>query len=149
MKKEFSKEWKASKQARKQRKYRANAPLNVRQKFLSANLSKDLRKKLGRRNIEVRKGDTIKVMNGEFKKRTGKVSSVDMKRTRATIEGLQRKKKDGTKINVYFHPSNLQILEMKEDKFRLPTKKLNQGSATPIRGEKEKLENKPKEEEKK
>lgn len=134
MKKLFSTSWKASSQTRKQRKYRFNSPLHIKHKFLSANLSKELRKKLGMRNIEVRKGDTVKAMNGEFKKRTGKISSVNMKRTRVTIEGLQRKKKDGTKINVYFHPSNLQILEMKEDKYRLPIKK----AETP-------KENKPKE----
>lgn len=123
MKKTFSKKWKASSQTRKQRKYRFNAPLHIKHKFLSANLSKELRKKLGIRNIEVRKGDSVKIMRGEFKKKTGKIASVDIKRTRVAIEGIQRKKKDGTKVNVYFHPSNLQILDMKEDKFRLAVKK--------------------------
>lgn len=122
MKKEFSTSWKASRQTRKQRKYRFNAPLHIKSKFLAANLSKELRKKYSKRNIEVRKGDTVKVMRGEFKKRTGKVASVDLKKVRIVIEGLQKKKKDGTKVNVYFHPSNVQILDIKEDKFRLAAK---------------------------
>ena len=44
MKKKFSNAWIGSKQPRKQRKYRHNAPLNVRNKFLSSHLSKELMK---------------------------------------------------------------------------------------------------------
>ncbi len=120
MKKKFSTQWKSSKQTRKQRKYLANAPLHLRHKLLSANLSKELRKKYKRRSFPVRKGDKVKIMVGKFKGKEGKVGSVDLKKLRVTIEGIQRQKKDGTKINVYFHPSNLQILELNlEDKERI------------------------------
>ncbi|MCX6748284.1 MAG: 60S ribosomal protein L26, partial [Candidatus Pacearchaeota archaeon] len=51
MKSKFSVNWLGSSQARKQRKYRANAPLHLRHKLMNANLSKDLRKKLGKRSI--------------------------------------------------------------------------------------------------
>ena len=120
MKKKFSIKWKGSTQKRKQRKYRFNAPLHIRKKFVSANLSKDLRKKYGRRSFPLRKGDTIKVMNGEFKKKTGKVLEVDLIRSKIIIENTQRAKKDGTKVNVSFHPSNLQITELNlEDKRRI------------------------------
>jgi large subunit ribosomal protein L24 len=123
MKKEFSKEWIASSQTRKQRKYRANAPLHIKRNFLASNLTKELRKKHGMRNVEVRKGDNVKIMRGEFKKKTGKVADVDIKMTRLTVEGLQRKKKDGTKINIYFHPSNVQITNLAEDKQRFAAPK--------------------------
>ena len=73
MKQKFSKHWKASTQPRKQRKYRAKAPLHVIKRFLSANLSKDLRKKYGKRNLTLRKGDTVKVMRGKFRKKQGKI----------------------------------------------------------------------------
>ncbi len=115
MKKQFSKHWKASKQPRKQRKYRANAPLHIKHKMISANLKKDLRKKYGKRNFPLRKGDSIKIMRGEFRKRTGKIASVDLKKLRISIEGIQRTKKDGTKVNVWFAPSNLQIQELNLD----------------------------------
>ncbi len=62
MKKKFSDKWKASKLPRKQRKYLANAPLHIKRKFLSANLSKELRKKHGKRSIPIRKGDTVRIM---------------------------------------------------------------------------------------
>ena len=69
----FSKNCKGSKNRRKKRKYLANAPLHLRHKFLSANLNKKLRGKYGTRNVPLRKGDTVKIMNGEFKGKEGKV----------------------------------------------------------------------------
>jgi len=114
MKQKFSTKWKSSKQPRKQRKYLANAPLHLRKKFLSVNLSKELRKKQKKRNMIVRKGDTVKVMRGKFKKKRGKVLAVDLKKTKLNVEGIQIKKQDGSKINVKMRPSNLQIVELGE-----------------------------------
>ena len=126
MKKKFSTQWKASKQPRKQRKYGVNAPLHIRHKFVSAHLSKELRTKYGKRSFPLRKGDRIKIMNGEFKGKTGKISVVDLIRTRANIEGINRTKKDGSKIGVWFNPSNLQIQELNlEDKKRIES--INRG----------------------
>jgi len=120
MKKEFSSLWVSSKQPRKQRKYAANAPLHKKHKFLSANLSKSLREKYNRRSLPLRKGDEVLVMRGSFKKKKAKVSSVDLKHTRVSLENIQRTRKDGTKVNVYFHPSVLQIQTLNlDDKKRL------------------------------
>lgn len=119
MKKQFSKSWKASKQGRKQRKYVAQAPQSIKQKFLSSHLSKELRTKYGRRSFQLRKGDNVKVMNGEYKGKSGKVSVVNVGRTRVAIEGLQITKKDGSKVNISFVPSKLMIIELNlEDKKR-------------------------------
>lgn len=115
MKQRFSTSWIGSKQPRKQRKYRYNLPLHLRHKLMSANLTKDLRKKYGRRNVPVRKNDVVKVMRGKFKKKTGKVSIVNLKKLKVAIENLQVQKKDGTKVNVYFDPSNIQIIELNVD----------------------------------
>jgi len=120
MKKIFSKAWKASKQPRKQRKFRARAPLHILRKFLGANLSKELRKKYSRRSFFLRKGDNVKIMRGSFKKQKGKIGKIDTKRMRVSIEGIQRQKKDGTKVAVYFSPSKLQIQELNlDDKARI------------------------------
>ncbi|MAH03474.1 50S ribosomal protein L24 [Candidatus Pacearchaeota archaeon] len=115
MKKEFSKHWKASKQPRKQRKYLANAPLHIRKKFISVNLSKELRKKYKKRNVPLKKGDIVKVMRGKFKKKQGKVIEVKLKLSKIIIEGIQVKKQDGSKVNVKLQPSNLQITELNLD----------------------------------
>jgi len=113
--KEFSKHWKASKKPRKQRKYLANAPLHKKKEFTSANLSKELRKKHGIRNLPLRKNDHVMVMRGKFKGKKGKVLTVDPKDLKVEVEGLQVQKKDGSKVNVNMRPSNLQITELNED----------------------------------
>jgi large subunit ribosomal protein L24 len=112
MKKKFSTAWKASKQPRKQRKYLANAPMHIKIKTFGVNLSKELRKKHGMRNTVLRKGDTVKIMRGKFKKKQGKVIEVLVKRGKIYIDGMQTKKQDGSKVNVPLRASNLQIIEL-------------------------------------
>ena len=112
MKGKISTSWKASKQPRKQRKYLANAPLHLKGRFLSSNLSKDLRKKHGKRSLPVRKGDTIRIMRGKFKGKQGKITRVNTKTAGIEVEGIQIKKQDGSKVNVKLQPSNLQIIEL-------------------------------------
>jgi large subunit ribosomal protein L24 len=122
MKRKFSTHWNSSTQPRKQRKYRANAPLHLKRKLLSVNLSKELRKKHNRRNIPAVKGDTVKIMTGKFKKKQGKIISIDTKTQKIKIEGITVKKRDGSKVNVKIHPSNLQITELNlNDKKRIKT----------------------------
>jgi len=126
MKKSFSKKWKASRQPRKQRKFVAKAPIHIKKKLLSVNLAKPLRRTQEKRNVIIRKGDKIKVMRGNFKDKEGKVSKVLIKQQKIYVEGLQRTKQDGAKVNVPFKSSNLQIIELNlEDKKRLkkPDKK--------------------------
>jgi large subunit ribosomal protein L24 len=116
MKQKFSKHWKASSQPRKQRKYRANAPLHLRKEFVSINLSKELRKKIGKRNLPAKKGDKVKIFIGKFKGKTGKILSIDLKTSKIIVEEMQVKKQDGSKANVKLQPSNLQIIEMADRK---------------------------------
>lgn len=112
MNKKFSKHWKSSKQPRKQRKYRTEAPLHLKRKFLSINLSKELRKSYGKRNTEVKKGDIVKILVGKFKKQKGKILEVYTKIGKVAVEGIQVKKRDGSKVNLKLQPSNLQIIEL-------------------------------------
>lgn len=56
-----------SKQPRKQRKARYNAPLHIRHKFMSAALSDELRDKYGKRSFPLRKGDTVRVVRETIK----------------------------------------------------------------------------------
>lgn len=115
MKKEFSRYWKKSKKARKQRKYRYNAPLHLKQKFIHAHLSKELRKKYGRRNIGLKKGDAVTVMRGQFRKHAGKIDRINLKESKAYITGIEIAKKDGTKTTMPIDPSNLVITELNTD----------------------------------
>jgi len=120
MKKEFSVHWKESKKPRKKRKYIANAPLHIRRKLMAAHLSKELRKRYQRRSFPVRKGDTVKVMGGNFKNSVGKVSRVDLKNYVVYVENAQMNKRDGTKTFYPINPSNLLIQEFNlDDKTRV------------------------------
>lgn len=113
--KKFSRSWKSSKKRKKQRKYRYNAPLHIRQRFVSAHLSKQLRAKYKKRNIPVKKGDTVAIMRGKFKKHSGKVENVNLKMSKVFISGIEATRKDGTKSRVALEPSNLMITELNLD----------------------------------
>jgi large subunit ribosomal protein L24 len=112
MKNKFSTKWKGSKQPRKKRKYQANAPLHIKKNFLIARMSKELRKRYEKTKTRVRKGDKVRIMKGEFKKKEGKITNVFMKISKITVEGIQRKKRDGSKVDVKIYPSNTQIIEL-------------------------------------
>ncbi len=119
MKKDWSPKWIGSSQPRKQRKYRYNAPLHARRKFLSAHLSKELRERYGKRSIPLRKGDEVSVMKGGFKGFTGNVDRIDMSTSKVYIEGVKRKKVDGSETTVPIDPSNVMITKLTlEDKMR-------------------------------
>lgn len=77
---------------------------------MSTSLDKPLREKYGTRNIEVRKGDDVKIMRGKFAKKQGKVGIVDVKNTRIQVDGVQRTKSGGEKLETWFHPSNVKII---------------------------------------
>ncbi len=115
MKKDFLISWKSSSQPRKQRKYIENAPLHVKGKFLNAHLSVDLRKKYGKRSFRLKKGDKVKIMSGQFAKKTAKVVSVDLKNSRVRLENIELIKKDGSKVQYPLHASKLMIIEFNTD----------------------------------
>ncbi len=104
-----------SKQPRKWRRWLyKTSKLHERHKLLHATLSKDLRKKYGKRAVRIRKGDKVKILRGDFKGHVGKVVEVDMKRLRIHVEGVTRKKADGTEVYIPIHPSNVMIVELGE-----------------------------------
>ncbi|MBS3059357.1 MAG: 50S ribosomal protein L24 [Candidatus Diapherotrites archaeon] len=104
-----------------------SAPLHSLQKMFSVHLSKDLRKELGKRALEVRKEDTVKVVRGGFKGKTGKVARVNRRKIQAFIEKLSRKKSDGTEVLVPFRPSNLVLIDIyRKDGRRFKGKKIKE-----------------------
>ena len=118
--KTFSRNWKSSKKARKQRKYRANLPIHLRSKLTHMHLSEQLRAAHKTRNMAPRVGDKVKIMRGQFKSREGAIEKVDRAYERVYVTGMDVIKKDGTKVMFPFHPSNLMLVELYlEDKRRI------------------------------
>lgn len=107
-----------SKKPSKQRKFLYQAPLHIRHKFLSAHLSKELRKQWNRRSLFLRRGDEVKIMKGKFKGTKGKVSKIDLKELKVYIENVKRRKVSGEEVHVPIRSSNLLILNpvMKDSK---------------------------------
>jgi len=123
-----------SKQPRKQRKFLFNAPLHTRRKFLSAHLSDDLITKYKKRSFPIAKGDTVKVVRGDFKGHTGKVAEIDLKKGIVKVEGVLITKADGKRVMRPLHPSNLIITKLNlTDPIR--RKKLERGVSEEVKKE--------------
>ena len=109
-----------SKKPGKQRAKLAEMPLHQRKRLVCAHLSKELRESLKKRSLPVKKGDTVKIMRGKFRGKTGKVVRVDLRKARVYIEKITRKKTDGSEILVPFNASNLKIVSVdRSDEKRL------------------------------
>jgi large subunit ribosomal protein L24 len=94
-------------------------PKHIRDLSISSNLEDNLRRQYGLRSCRVIKGDTVRVMRGEYSGIEGKVESVNTQTATLAIEGVQREKIRGGKVKVKIHSSNVTILSLNlEDKYR-------------------------------
>lgn len=103
----------------KVRKRILDAPWHIKNKMLNARLSDELRSKYGFKTVRVRKGDSVKIVRGEFTGVEGKVTSVDLKTGRIAIEGVFRENIRGEQVPVKIHASKIIITSLNlEDKLR-------------------------------
>ena len=87
---------------------------------MSCQLSKDLRKKYGKKHVRVVEGDSVKVIRGEFTGVDGKVTEVSAANNGLTIEGVKKEKLKGEKYDVYIHTSNIEVTGLNtDDKWRM------------------------------
>lgn len=129
MKEKFRRVWKSSTKRSKQRKYRAQAPLHIRSTLLCAHLSKELRGRIGTRSLRVRKGDTVLVMRGNYRKKSGIVATVNTGNETIFIEGIDVIRKNGTKSFVPIRISNVMITKLIESDPRRFAVKTSAGSS--------------------
>jgi len=91
-----------------------------RDKFLGSNLSVNLREKHNKRSMRVIKGDTVRILRGEYVGIEGKVEKVNTEKSTLSIEGVQREKIRGGNVKVQIHASNVQIISLNtDDDYRL------------------------------
>jgi large subunit ribosomal protein L24 len=96
-----------------------DASLFTRSKMLCSHLSKELQQKYNRNSIRVTEGDTVRVMRGEFKGVTGKITKVSTEKNGAAVEGVKKEKLKGGNLDVFIHTSNLLVTDINtEDKWR-------------------------------
>ena len=95
------------------------ATLEFRSRQLASPLSKDLRKKYGKRSTRVIEGDTVLVVRGEYKEISGKVIKSNPIDGTIAIEDVKREKGKGEKIDIMIHASNVVITTLDTtDKWR-------------------------------
>ena len=105
-------------QPRKQRKARYDAPAHARGKFLTAPVSKDIREKVGKKSLPVRKGDKVSVVRGDYEGIEGEVLGVDYSSYKLNVEEVTSAKPDGTNAFIPVDPSNVVIIDadLKDDR---------------------------------
>src|SRR5687767_9985365 len=90
-------------------------PKHQRDKMIGAVLEDSLRKQYGRKNIRVIKGDSVRVMRGEYKGVEGKVEKLNTEQATFHIEGIQREKIRGGQVKVPIHSSNVMVISLNLD----------------------------------
>jgi len=83
--------------------------------MVCSNLSNDLKKQYKKRSTGVIKGDTVKIVRGEYKGVEGKVEKINTEKGKLSIEGVQREKIKGGQVKVQIHASNVRISSLKLD----------------------------------
>ena len=92
---------------------------HMRNRSIAAHLGDNLRQQYRLRSTRVIKGDTVRVVRGEYSGIEGKVESVDTVTGGLAIEGIQREKVRGGNVKVRIHFSNVMITNMNlDDKYR-------------------------------
>jgi large subunit ribosomal protein L24 len=90
-------------------------PKHRRDRMVGAVLEDSLRKQYGRKNVRVVKGDSVRVIRGEYKGLEGKVEKVNTEQGIFQIEGIQREKIRGGQVKVPINSSNVMVISLNLD----------------------------------
>ena len=119
------------------------ASMKTASKQLSGSLSKDLRKKYGKRSVRIVEGDSVSIIRGEFAGVDGKVTKISIPERGVNVEGVKKEKLKGEKFDVYVNTTNIIITGLNsDDKWRM--NRLEGKKATAARADdKPKTDDKP------
>jgi len=108
-----------TRQPRKQRNQKRDAPLHEKQKQVRATLTADLREEYGQRNVRVNAGDTVEVLRGDHAGTEGEVLEVDLRDEVIHVEEVTVEKTDGEEVPRPLDASNVRVTELDlEDEVR-------------------------------
>ena len=108
-----------TRQPRKQRNQKRDAPLHQKQKQVRATLTADLREEYGQRNVRVNAGDTVEVLRGDHAGTEGEVLKVDLRSEVIHVEEVTVEKTDGEEVPRPLDASNVRVTELDlEDEVR-------------------------------
>jgi large subunit ribosomal protein L24 len=92
-----------------------NKDANKFSSLVCSNLSDNLKKQYNKKSTSVVKGDTVRIMRGEYKGVEGKVEKINTNKGKLSIEGVQREKIKGGQVKVLIHASNVKISSLNMD----------------------------------
>jgi large subunit ribosomal protein L24 len=125
-----------STQPRKQRRAGFRASTVDRHRRMSVALSRELRARYGRRNLPLRKGDTVRVVSGSHKGREERISDVDLRGLRVTLDNVTTKKGDQKLKPLPLRPSHLILTRLNlADPWRREILKVPESEAPPAEPE--------------
>jgi large subunit ribosomal protein L24 len=101
-----------STQPRKERKTLHNLPPHEARAQIAAHLDEPLLLKYNTRSVTLRKGDTVRVMRGEYAGTSGKVVEVNTRTRKVTVDGVTVTKADASQKPRPLDPSNLLITKL-------------------------------------
>ena len=101
-----------TKKPSKQRKRIALATEKEILKMMKVRLSEKLREKYSTRSVSVRKGDSVKILRGDFAGIEGKIIETDRHNQKVTVEGVTKEKVSGEQMRVPVHVSNVEMTTM-------------------------------------
>ncbi|GAB7012608.1 50S ribosomal protein L24 [Halolamina salina] len=104
-----------TRQPRKQRNQKRDAPLHEKQKQVRATLTADLREEYGQRNVRVNAGDTVEVLRGDHAGEEGEVLEVDLREEVIHVEEVTVEKTDGEEVPRPLDASNVRVTELDLD----------------------------------
>lgn len=134
-----------STQPRKERRALHNAPAHRNRAQIASHLDEPLLLKYNKRTAAVRKGDTVRVLRGEYAGTTGKVLEVNTRTRKVTVDGVTVTKAKATQVARALDPSNLVItkLDLTDPKRRkklgaseADVEKTDEPAAKPAKGKK-------------
>ena len=96
-----------------------HVPKHKLDKMVGARLADTLREQYKRKTARIVRGDSVRVLRGEYKGVEGKVEKINVERGTLTVEGIRREKIRGGQVKVPIHSSNVSIIALNlEDKYR-------------------------------
>ena len=101
-----------STQPRKERKALHNLPVHKNRAQIASHLDEPLLLKYNTRTATVRKGDTVRVLRGEYAGISGKVLEVNSRTRKVTVDGVTVTKAKATQVARPLDPSNLVITKL-------------------------------------
>ncbi len=97
---------------RRQRRAHFTAPTTARRRRMTVSLSRELRRRFRRRNVPIRKGDTVRVLSGSFEGREERVAKVSRRDYAVTLDNVTLKTAEEKLKPLQLKPAHLVITRL-------------------------------------